>query len=172
MEYSIAHESMNSIGEHLWPDKRIPWEDAVAPDLASGDKKRYAGRLRSCPYCGSMHPADVVAAIKAGATGSWADWKYGWPHKAYFNGIPNPHAGMLESRAGSNQPEEGWVQVGEHEWRDPGRPAEATTWGKFYSVHLKDATPQEKEVIEAYLGYHFEFDERGGVAFTAKKVQS
>lgn len=71
------------------------WRDAREPDLAAG---RTTGRLRSCSYCGSMHPADVAEALRGGARAHWADFKYGWPHKLYLEEIPNPHAGMLESR--------------------------------------------------------------------------
>lgn len=78
------------------------------------DKVTYGsreGRLH-CDYCGSLHPREVVALLKAGASISFADWKYGWPHKAYLD---NP-------------------------------------WGKFYTRHLVDATPEEKLFIEQRLG--------------------
>jgi hypothetical protein len=141
-------------------------DDAVAPDIESGDEKRFAGRLRSCAYCGSMHPADVVAAIKAGAVGSWAYMKYGWPHKSYFDGVPNPHAGMLESLSGANyKVGEDWVQTSDGLWRGPYTPAASTTMGKFYSIHLLDATPEEKLIIEQHLGLTFEFTPDGKVSW-------
>lgn len=158
MEYSIAHSNMNHVGEKLWPDNRVTWQEAAPPDLESRDPRRTTGRIRNCDYCGSMHPSDVVAAIKAGAKGSWADMKYGWPHKAYFNGIPNPHVGLLESRQGSNQKQcDDWFQTSNGLWNAPGKPAAATLMWKFYTVHLKDATPEEKVLIEEHLGIHFEF---------------
>lgn len=167
MEYSVAHqnETNKMIQRVGWPDGRVPWDDPVPPDLESGDERRFAGRIRMCAYCGSMHPADVVAAIKAGARGSWADMKYGWPHKAYFNDVPNPHAGMLESRASANHECEGWIKIGDRSWREPGRPAAATIMWKFYSVHLVDATPEDRAVIETHLGIHFEFTEDGQVSW-------
>jgi hypothetical protein len=114
-----------------------------------------------------MHPTDVASAIKSGAKGEWADKKYGWPHKAYFDGVPNPHAGLLELRGSANYKPEGehykdWVQDGEY-WIEPPRPAGATTNGKFYSVHLMDATPEERDIIEAHLGLHFDFKDDGEV---------
>lgn len=184
------------------------WCEAAPPDLAAG---RTTGRLRSCSYCGSMHPADVAAAIRAGAMGHWADRKYGWPHKAYFDSIPNPHAGMLESRMGAShavpncpfsltlggpcehkepqsfsmpqcmcmQDHPDKIVGGRHaggnvmipirdgfsretgkpvyRWTEVGKPAAATTWGKFYSVHLQDATPEDRKTIELHLGYAFSF---------------
>lgn len=148
-----------------------PWREAVPPDLQTG---RTVGRLQSCGYCGSMHPADVAAAIRAGAAGSFADRKYGWPHKAYFDGVPNPHAGLLESRMSSSHPPQGeidagkWIriptgrfseQTGEptFQWVEPGTPASHVTYGKFYTEHLQDASPEDRRTIEQHLGLHFEF---------------
>jgi hypothetical protein len=166
MEYSVAHkDGMNLIGEGMWPDGRVPWNDANPPDLMKNDSKYTTGRLRSCGYCGSMHPADVAAAIKAGAKGEWADMKYGWPHKSYFEGIPNPHAGLLEARAFSNQPTDGYIQMPDGLWREPGTPASGTTYGKFYTVHLMDATDEDRAVIEKHLGLHFEFTNDGKVSW-------
>lgn len=166
MEHSIAHrDEMNEMGKRLWPDNRVPWDEATPPDLESGDEKRLAGRLRHCSYCGSMHPADVAAAIKLGARGTWADMKYGWPHKAYFHDVPNPHAGLLESRSTATyKVREDWVQTS-HGWRDPGTPAAPTVMWKFYTIHLLDATPEDRAVIEQHLGLHFEFSESGQVSW-------
>lgn len=38
-----------------------------------------------CDYCGSLHPSEVVRLLNAGAGIHFADWKYGWPHKAYLD---------------------------------------------------------------------------------------
>ena len=168
---SIAHRGgMNMIGQDLYPDGRVPWDEATPPDIEK-EERYWTGRLRSCAYCGSMHPADVAAAIRAGAKGEWADMKYGWPHKSYFEGIPNPHAGLLEVRVSTNFPPEGdrykdWIKApdGQH-WHEPGRPAAVKTDGKFYSVHLMDATPEDRETIETHLGLHFEFTDDGKVTW-------
>jgi hypothetical protein len=161
MEYSIAHQKDPSLD----PEHDVfPWNDPVAPNWDGKSGDRTAGSLRRCPYCGSMHPADVAAAIRAGAKGEWADQKYGWPHKAYFTDVPNPHAGMLESRASANfQHKPDWIKVGEREWREPGEPAPKTTDGKFYTVHLQDATPEDRANIEAHLGLTFTFHDNGKV---------
>lgn len=187
-----------------WAGEHIPeWRDAQAPDLVAG---RTTGRLRGCSWCGSMHPADLAAAIRAGATGSWADFKYGWPHKWYVDGVPNPHAGMLESRMGASHavpvcPMSGMACIHgaqsfdrpscvcmkgdtlsvveghasgvaverapagfcsvtgapQHTWRRKGEPAAARTWGKFYTEHLQDATPEDRETIERAMGINFNF---------------
>lgn len=111
-EKSIAHKhGMNLVGQGYWPDGLVPWKKR-------GDDRRH------CEYCGSLHPADVAAAIRAGAKGEWADWKYGWPHKVYLSG--------------------------------------ETTSGKFYTVHLQDATSEDRETIEKHMGLRFTFYDDGG----------
>lgn len=109
-EKSIAHKhGMNFVGQDWWPDGLAPWKKR-------GDDRRH------CEYCGSLHPEDVAAGIRAGATGEWADWKYGWPHKVYFSGEVS---------------------------------------GKFYTVHLQDATPEDRETIEEHMGLRFTFPDDG-----------
>lgn len=40
---------------------------------------------RSCSYCGSLHPADLLLWVEQrGAKLELADMKYGWPHKFYI----------------------------------------------------------------------------------------
>lgn len=164
-------------------DEYVPtWTPARTPDenaRACGSK---TGSTRRCSYCGSMHPADLAAALRAGARAEWADWKYGWPHKMYVEGVTNPNAGLLEvvsATYGRPTPEEiaagGWKQYQDGydpktgqpamKWvklGDP-TPAPATTWGKFYTEHLQDATPEDREVIERAMGLRFTFGhgERG-----------
>jgi hypothetical protein len=102
--------------------------------------------------------------------GEWADMKYGWPHKAYFENIPNPHAGLLEIRASANflpdDHRKDWIKSSDGHWHEPGTPASEKTYGKFYTVHLMDATPIEKTIIEAHLGLHFTFMDDGKVSWT------
>lgn len=35
---------------------------------------------------------------------------------------------------------------------------ERASWGKFYTVHLVDATPEERDIIERAMGLHIVFD--------------
>lgn len=151
------------------------WSEAVKADIPNGVEYN---RLRSCDYCGSMHPSDVAAAIKAGAEGSFASFKYGWPHKVYLEAVPNPHAGIKQRVGSSNCPIDGFEKVvkpifseitGERvddyvEWvlyQD----APAQTHGKFYTEHLLDATPEERAIIEEHLNTRFEF-KNGGVEWS------
>lgn len=153
------------------------WHDAVPPDLDHG---RTTGRLRGCSWCGSMHPSDLAAAIQAGAVGHWADFKYGWPHKWYVENIPNPHAGMLETRSWSSSPSPSYPREVREPRFDPRTgervedsvgyteeptPAAATTGGKFYTEHLQDATPEERAVIERAMGLSFTFTDDGTVSW-------
>lgn len=159
--------------KQFYPDGNVPWREATPPDLQAGVT---SGRLRSCSYCGSMHPADVAAAIRAGARGSWADRKYGWPHKAYFDAVPNPHAGQLETQSSATFKSDRFPhevreprydeRTGERvadyvRYTDAPKPAAATTHGKFYTVHLQDASPEDRETIERHMGLRFTFVDDG-----------
>ena len=161
---SVAHRfGMNHYGASHWADGLVEWNDPVPPKASGPDHG--TGRLRSCGYCGSMHPADVAAAIREGATGSWADKKYGWPHKAYFDGVPNPHAGLLETTGSANFEKPGWIAGEGKNWYEPPRPARPTTHAKFYSVHLQDATDEDRKLIETHLGLAFTFSDSGSVSW-------
>lgn len=157
---------------HLSPRNRpvLEWQPAIAPRAPEFEP----GRLCGCSYCGSMHPAELAAAIGAGATVHWADFKYGWPHKLYVDGIPNPHAGIPEVRCSGSgyaepdkDPLKDWTQQshGRWSWREKPKPASATTHGKFYTEHLQDATPEDREVIERAAGISFTFDVDGTVTW-------
>jgi hypothetical protein len=147
------------------------WVSAQKPDLENGIMM---GRLRRCSYCGSMHPEDVASAIREGARGALADYKYGWPHKAYFSGIPNPHSGMLESKSSHSNPPQSeidrglWVSIpngfnpetGEpaFKWCSAGQPAADTLYAKFYTTHLQDASDADRATIEQHLNLKFTFN--------------
>jgi hypothetical protein len=61
---------------------------------------------RTCSYCGSIHPEDLLRVLLAGARMHSADWKYGWPHKFYLEDVPNKYAGQ-DCRTGA-------VYAGDH----------------------------------------------------------
>lgn len=154
--------SHNNNAHHVESAK---WMPPIPPDVENGV---LSGRLRACNYCGSMSPTDVVDAIQNGAKGSFADPKYGWPHKAYFHEVPYPHAGMLEVRSTANyQYADDWVEIRSGSWQEPPKPAGKVTMGKFYMIHLEDATQEEREQIETHLGMRFVFKKSGGVSWKA-----
>ncbi len=178
MTNSIAHRGDLGLFGHHYPDGTVPWDDATPPDVMAG---RTTGRLRGCGYCGSMHPADLVAALNAGATLDPADRKYGWPHKFYVNKVPNPHAGMPESRSSTSHPKQEeidagkWIEIPDGfdritgkpvtRWTEAPKPAAGTTWGKFYTLHLMDASPEDKDAIERAVGMRINFTDDGKVGW-------
>lgn len=108
-------------------------------------------RFRRCWFCGSVHPEDLLAALRAGATLDGADWKYGWPHKFYVRGIPNELRGQvvkIGSRCGPLRDRDGKLNVEDPTEAELARgrydrpimgnaPADAVV--KFYTEHLVDA---------------------------------
>jgi hypothetical protein len=50
---------------------------------------------RTCSYCGSAHPQDLLVILEAGGTLGGSDWKYGWPHKFYVKGSKGEHLGKF-----------------------------------------------------------------------------
>jgi hypothetical protein len=164
-------------GALMQPGVAFEWRPPHAPDV--DDPRRHTASLGGCNYCGSLHPTDLVAALKAGATLSWADRKYGWPHKVYVDNCPNPHEGMLEIRSSSSHQSEGYPDkrwdgyysqhTGEKTYRYYAKPApaRATAHAKFYTAHLLDATSEEREVIERAMGLSFTFYDDGRVSWAA-----
>lgn len=156
----------------------VQWMPAQAPDIYHAGGGRMQGRLRCCSFCGSMDPAELAAALRAGACVSWADWKYGWPHKLYVAGIPNPHAGLLEITTMSSEPMEDCVPITVDRY-DPvtgkyapltryakTRRAPALTQAKFYTKHLRDASAEDRVLIERTSGFRFQFADDGRVKFS------
>jgi hypothetical protein len=104
-----------------------------------------------------MSPANLAAAIQAGARMELADMKYGWPHKWYISGAPNPFAGMMEIRSYKSD-------VDGKQLSGPEEAAKATTdHGKFYTIHLNDATDEEKNIIARGMGYWITFTDDGNI---------
>lgn len=93
----------------------------------------YGTTFRTCSYCGSIHPEDLLTLLKGGARLGGSDWKYGWPHKFYVYEIPNPLAGQT-------------VQMGSESKRVDGQivsspilgAAPSTQQSKWYNEHLLD----------------------------------
>lgn len=164
----------------IWPDRPIchgdkpRWQpEGVSWRAPRGDDSGpYAQTFRTCSYCGSMHPEDLLNALRAGASASGSDWKYGWPHKFYIEGIPNPKAGHPHvDYTTCGRPSEqtlaegGWEQyqdgfnprTGEPNmsWRKPmpARPCPPTLHAKWYNEHLQDLEPAAFEALAAALEF-------------------
>lgn len=126
-----------------------------------GRREPYQDDYRSCSYCGSIHPEDLIKLLKDGkATLGGADWKYGWPHKFYVT-APNPLAGQE-------------VKVGSRSYRDGDRYVDESIMGnapqtmtlKWYNFHLMDEYDEEafKELtalLSKHAGIVFEKNEKG-----------
>lgn len=178
-EKSCAHAG-DYHAKKFYADGLANWN---APRHPSEDKgaSQCAREWYTCSFCGSMHPGDLAGAIQSGAMVHWADRKYGWPHKLYVDGAPNRYAGEMEIRTigpygrYSNPPAEEvaagkWERfqdgfderTGEprYNWRNIGarEPASDTAHAKFYTVHLQDATPEQRKIIEHAMGMSFTFE--------------
>lgn len=158
---------------------RLPgWRD----DKRS-DEEVYRETFRTCGYCGSIHPEDLLAVLRNGATLHGSDWKYGWPHKFYVEGIPNPMAGTiipsytycgLRDRLGPTA-EQYTYPDGHTTWREKRGeyPAPSTQGAKWYNVHLQDAGYDDAaftELVAAlalYTGIVFKKDEKGELMYAA-----
>lgn len=118
----------------------------------------YAYPYRTCSYCGSIHPEDLIGFLEKGnARLDRADMKYGWPHKFYC-AVPNPIAGQTVKIGSESKPN-----------REGGRTrtpimgtAPERTHAKFYSTHLQDMEPERFTVLAGLLRA------RGGIEFRIK----
>lgn len=139
--------------------------------------------FRRCSYCGSIHPMDLVAEPEW-TYFSWADRKYGWPHKLYVD-VPNRTPDRLYViSASSTLPDLNsdqyiaWEDLSDEQrdvvtrdgWGGMLRIANFFQFGthpthsaKFYSVHLRDAAlpAAAKRLIEHRSGVVFTFTDEG-----------
>ncbi len=107
---------------------------------------------RTCSYCGSIHPQDLLVVLGAGGRIYGSDQKYGFPHKYYVD-VPNARAGE-DTRVGSESGTD--RATGERYEREMRGPAPATVMGKFYTKHLLDQgySPEARDAILAALTAH------------------
>lgn len=149
----LCHEvsSVFTLGDHVaWREPNLTRQPAATP-------------FRTCGYCGSIHPEDLLHALRNGASLHGSDWKYGWPHKFYVEGIPNPLAGRTVQIGTDSHPVFGCpvCRVTSVHERQPacacGAPlivvkyvsepimgaAPVHAFAKFYSEHLRDLTDPE-----------------------------
>ncbi len=148
----------------------------------------YGYPFRQCSHCGSIHPADLLQYLKQGARIHWADFKYGWPHKIYVDGIPSPRAGHPHKQytyCGRLSPDDDPAEWEQYETgkfdSNTGKPElsyckltgiypnPAETPTKFYSIHLKDADDatftELAEFIAKRTGVRFKKDAEGKIMY-------
>jgi len=180
-----------SRGEHF---RRCSYCGSISPDDLAAEP---AGT--GCGFAGCPDPRNELAMIHfpvegrpgqsaadgyhlfadTGWRASWADRKYGWPHKFYVEGIANRIPGSLYVTGSTNaeaSPGNGWVAPADltREQRKAAGPdgwlRDNVTWlqfgyhathhAKFYTTHLADPalSPEVKAAIEQQCGLHFTFD--------------
>lgn len=161
------------------------WREPRGDDSTSKYPSPTVQTFRTCSYCGSIHPEDLVKALEAGATLGGSDWKYGWPHKFYVNGMPNPKFGQEYPQYMYGRPkdgEEGWEQYQDGFNSDDGSPRMSwrklmsmskcppTAHAKWYNEHLQDLSPEAFAVLapllEKHAGIRFEMID-GKLAYSA-----
>lgn len=135
--------------------------------------------FRRCSYCGGINPVDLAAEPEWSYL-SWADQKYGWPHKFYVD-VPNRTPERLYVTSGSSSLPSthaeryiAWGELTDEQrevvtrdgWAGEDRFANFFEFGthaahsaKFYTIHLSDAEldPEVKHAIEQRSGLAFEF---------------
>lgn len=102
----------------------------------------YGVNAKHCSYCGSLSPEALVLILSnKGVSLELSDQKYGWPHKFYVSGIPNPLAGQTVKMGSKSWTDE---VTGKRKHEDTMSPAPLTLTCKFYNVHLLDVkgTPE------------------------------
>lgn len=175
----------------LWPARPTCHDNDYASKTFGAASWQVRDGLRRCSFCGSLHPEDLYSALTNGAKLEASDWKYGWPHKFYVNGIPNPNVGNEVSKAFGSGPlpmtEEnkahwnriasthgGRVEITESEGRWNAKvyePDGATTWGKWYNVHLMELSQEAFDLLAPLLnagtGVKFERTLAGDVSYRA-----
>lgn len=121
---------------------------------------------RTCGYCGSIHPEDLLTVLQSGAELGGSDWKYGWPHKFYLR-VPNPNRDAI-------------TEVGSSSSVEDGKRVETPIMGragdfhaKWYNQHLNDEGYSEAarrallEALARHSGIVFSFDAEGRLMYRA-----
>lgn len=122
--------------------------------------------FRTCSYCGSIHPEDLINYFRGGAKLEGSDWKYGYPHKFYVSGIPHPMRGQKIAIGTDSKMIDG-VRV-----ETPVLGTADTCFGKWYSDHLMDEGYDDEALelimnaLTIHTGIKF-FLKNGSVAYSA-----
>lgn len=150
-----------------WIEKPVVWS---GPCVKFDINEIFVDRpFRTCSYCGSIHPEDLLIALNAGARLIGSDWKYGWPHKFYIRGMRSglPADTVVKIGEKSNR-------VTDKNGRIIGRqitPILSTasvtrhTTGKWYNVHLKELDDLAFNLVAQTLQRHakIKFEKINGI---------
>ncbi len=141
------------------------------PEGVTCDEPDAPEPFRTCSHCGSMNPEDLVKALEAGASLEGSDWKYGWPHKFYVTGIPNPSPDtilLLGYSSGGRNPDGTPIRgIRDLKWDKAG----PVRRGKFYNDHLLDLEPElfarVSKVLVEKSGIEFKIGDDGKLHYRA-----
>jgi hypothetical protein len=136
------------------------------------------------PVAGSEDEDGRHRFVNTGWRASWADRKYGWPHKFYVEGVANRNPGTLRIITALSPGQEDrieretgyqWYPVGEipagtdvSGWRledghysHVGLGSDRTHFVKFYTLHLAGpaVSDEVKETISRVCGLRFTFED-------------
>jgi hypothetical protein len=156
--------------------RQITWRDPVI-DRGTENTPPHIEPWRTCSYCGSIHPEDLLLLTQQVAftdpysrnTSDFtermrlahmdcADFKYGYPHKIYVhpNIIFEPETKFVSgTRIVDGKPQASHWSNGK------------SLWAKFYTVHLSDngiddeAFASIANALTKHVGVEFSRDERG-----------
>lgn len=155
---------MTATIEH--PNRLAHANDANAQPFAPHDFRVHLGHhddqrdpYPHCSYCGSITVADALRFFRTqGTKWSASDWKYGWPHKFYLDVPCEPFRAVISKTVRGGEVVD--VQYGTRSSHNL----------KFYTLHLKDATPQQltewNEHVAPVVGVQFEVVD-GQLRYTA-----
>jgi hypothetical protein len=174
-KYTEVHGKLEQIfTKNLFPEGKVPWIEGKPADIS---KNRFTSRVEACGYCGSIRPELFLSELEAGMEWSWADFKYGWPHKIYLY-IRNPFFGQMKVTSMANfQSERLSVQYIDgydldhnpiYKYRSEEEPEEELRMEKFYTIHLKECDEELKSAIEKFIGLQFTFEGDDGISW--KKI--
>jgi hypothetical protein len=176
--------------------RRCSFCGSISPDDLTAET---AGT--GCGYAGCPEPKNELAQVhfpiagredddgrhlfvNTGWRASWADMKYGWPHKFYVEGLVNRHpeilrvitaatpdqADRLERETGyqwyaiadipSGTDVSGW-RLEDSNYSHVGLGSDRTHHAKFYTVHLADlaVSDEVKDTISRVCGLRFTFED-------------
>lgn len=151
-----------------------------------GWEAHFRAQSKATNYVGSREPEHEYNS--GGWYASWADQKYGWPHKFYVEGMPTRDPNVLSVLSATNNPSKseqtGWVltkdltRAQKKLIKDSGWSGSNYTayqfwhrpycYAKFYTEHLRDPniSPEAVATIERVSNVHFEWLEDGRVRWS------